>query len=61
MGRNAARAVAAVDARVLDVLHNAADHALALGIVAAPEVGHGIDVDFDRVEKELVEQDRGRP
>ena len=40
-----------MDAGLLDVLHDAADE-------HARPVGHGIDVDLDRVVQELVDQDR---
>jgi hypothetical protein len=49
-GQHAAR-VAAVDAGLLDVLHDAADHALLA-------VGQRVDVDLERVLQELVHQDR---
>ena len=49
--RQHASAVTAVDARLFDVLHNAAYHQLFA-------ITHGIDVDFVGVFKELIDQDR---
>ena len=50
--RHDARAVAGVDAGLLDVLHDAADDD------GAARVGQRVDVDLGRVFEELVDQDR---
>jgi hypothetical protein len=42
-----------VDARLLDVLHDAADHR------RAGRVGDAVDVDLDRVAQELVDEQLG--
>ena len=44
-----------MDAGLLDVLHDAADHH-AVGAIAA--VGNAVDVDFDRIVEKAVEQHR---
>ncbi len=52
VGRHDARAVARVDARLLDVLHDAPDDD------GPRRIGHGIDVEFERVLQELVDEHR---
>ncbi len=51
VGRQRAGGVAGVDAGLLDVLHDAADH-------DPLAVGHRVDVDLERVLQELVDEDR---
>ena len=50
--RHDARAVAGVNARLLDVLHDAADDD------GAGRVGDGVDVEFEGVFEELIDEHR---
>ena len=63
--RQGAGRIARVNARLLDVLHHAADHGpwilLSRAVRARAEVGDAIDVHLDGVVQELVDQDRVVP